>query len=138
MTPSDINVLIHYYAFSGPHDRVDAPAVREAITTFIERGLMVRDQNGNISVTEGGRVLVQALCAVPFPVQKWQMPDGDTEWYKWADGSVRPMREPAMSYPGVPEPVDAHIRAIAAGKDRKALFDAFVKEFTTEMYRRFS
>ncbi len=58
--------------------------------------------------------------------------------YKWADGSVRPMREPAMSYPGVPEPGETYARATAASGERKELFDAFAKEFIAELWKRFS
>lgn len=81
MTPSDIEVLLHCHTSPATHPRASAPAVREAIAEFLFLGLIESCREGYgpdecqpYQTTEGGRVLVQALCSVPFPVKKWSMP----------------------------------------------------------------
>lgn len=76
MSPCDIEILLHYWCYPVPHPRADAPAVQESIQRFIDAGIFVRCDHAasGINGTEACRVLVEALCAVPFPVQRWVMP----------------------------------------------------------------
>lgn len=70
MSPSDIEVLLHYYCSRLPHERCDAPAVMDAVAKFRQAGLMDKDN----MVTDGGRMLIEALCNTPLPVLRWTMP----------------------------------------------------------------
>lgn len=74
MSPNDIEVLLHCHCTPGPHQRLDAPAVLDAVTRFLDAGLIERVAPSEYRTTEGGRVLVEALCAVPWPVRRWVMP----------------------------------------------------------------
>lgn len=79
MTPNDIDVLLHYYTSPEPHEQVNAPSVREAIASFVEREIfvcrpVVNAYGNSYEVTEKGRKLVVMLCATPDPVHKWLDP----------------------------------------------------------------
>lgn len=78
MTPSDIEVLLHFYTCPEPHPREDAPAVRDAINGFLTAGLLIRRPSSRpcdvYEVTDGGRMLVEMLCATPFPERRWVDP----------------------------------------------------------------
>lgn len=77
MSPSDIEVLLHCHCMPGPHPRSDAPAVMDALDTFLKAGLIEpRDDSrgGGFGTTDGGVMLVKALCDVQFPVRRWVMP----------------------------------------------------------------
>lgn len=83
-TPINIEVLLHCHVSAEPHPRFHAPGVQSALHLLETRGLIeiAREGHGTIDphqpvayrTTEGGRLLVDALCAVPFPVKKWAMP----------------------------------------------------------------
>jgi len=71
-TPNDIEIMIHYHGSRTVHPRINAPAVGESIQRFLSAGLLVEtDVEGIYDTTEGGRMYVEALCAVPLPVQRW-------------------------------------------------------------------
>lgn len=78
MTPSDIEVLLHYHCSPTPHPRASTPAVKAATNAFRSMGLIHLQpdfkSNHRYETTEGGKILVEALCAVPFPVKRWTMP----------------------------------------------------------------
>lgn len=74
MSPSDIEVLLHYHCSPNPHPRYTANAVREATEEFLDLGLIEPAPRETYTTTEGGKVLVEALCATPFPVKRWVMP----------------------------------------------------------------
>lgn len=76
-TPLEIQILIHYYVTGGEdYPNQDAPAVKDAIKEFIEKGLLERNPNhlkapryfGNHSALQP---YIDALRAVPLPIQKW-------------------------------------------------------------------
>jgi len=75
MTPSDINVLLHYHVCPEPHPRLDAPAIQETIAEFVTAGILKPgvhpSKDGSYITTGRGNALVQMLCSTPFPVQKW-------------------------------------------------------------------
>lgn len=79
MTPLYIEVALHYHCKADEFPRLHAPAVQDVIREFLLQGLLdcitgpgPRDRM--YKPTEGMRVLVDALCATPFPVKKWVMP----------------------------------------------------------------
>ena len=64
-TPLHIKIVLHY--------RVSAPEAGEYSRELMERGLLRRstDNFRQYEPTEATKVWVEALCAVPFPTQKW-------------------------------------------------------------------
>ena len=72
MTLNDVEILLHYYTTPGPHERVFASAVQEAIRSFLKRGILqCADAPEGYAVTEKGRKLVAMICATPDPVNRW-------------------------------------------------------------------
>lgn len=85
MTPLEISILIHYHC--SPTDFRDgdfsAPAVRQAINEFKQTGFIkAAEPSDNVAAayigTDKCGVYVQALCAVPEPIQKWVVPAAPT------------------------------------------------------------
>ena len=82
MTPLEIEILLHYYTRAVDYRDGDftAPAVRQALDSFYELGMLRhatrKSDSGPLSyeVTERAEAYIQALCALPLPVQKWVMP----------------------------------------------------------------
>lgn len=76
MSPGEIEILLHYWCCPTLHPRADIAYVGETLQRFIDAGLFVRSEKSGsgVDATEGCKVLVDALCAVPFPVQRWVMP----------------------------------------------------------------
>lgn len=83
MTLLEIEILFHYYTTPGDYRDGDlsAPAVREAIDNFLNHpdgALLKANANpalqGKYSTTERCQVYIDALRAVPLPVQQWVMP----------------------------------------------------------------
>jgi len=71
-TPNNIEVMIHYYGSRVVHPRIDAPAVRQAVAEFIEKGLLEPMDIADVyQPTEGGNLYVEMLCEVPYPVRRW-------------------------------------------------------------------
>lgn len=80
MSPNDIDVMLHYYGSRSVHPRIDAPAVRDAIDRFLKAGLFTQSDLADVyEVTEGGRMYVDALRAVPLPERLWTMPKSDLQ-----------------------------------------------------------
>lgn len=72
LVSGDIIALMCIYSF-GPR------ALSEPVPMWLEdHGLIYRLNNDpeNIQwgVTEGGKMLIDALCKTPIPVKKWSMP----------------------------------------------------------------
>lgn len=90
MTPLEMEILIHYYGHAGDDYRegnFEAPVVRETIDAFRDREKLIRyttDEEKKAmpcgysqcyTLTDRGRVYVEALMTVPLPVQVWVMPE---------------------------------------------------------------
>jgi len=73
MSPSDIEVLIHYHCCPAVHPRDDAPAVQEATQEFLMDGIIMHDakSKSGYRTTERGRALLAAICATPLPTEAW-------------------------------------------------------------------
>jgi hypothetical protein len=73
-SPLYIEIGLHYHARVNDYRDGDfsAPAVREALDTFVRLGLLlVGTSDRRYEPTEGLRVWVDALCSVAFPEQRW-------------------------------------------------------------------
>lgn len=76
MSPLGIEIGLHYHCIAvGDFPRLDAPACQEMVAWMVEAGLL-NPVNGDrrYEPTDGLRVWVEALCAVPFPVRRWILP----------------------------------------------------------------
>lgn len=85
MTPLMIEIALHYYTTAPEagdwgyrEGRMNLDAVAEARNVLTARGLLklsnAKPCLRDYEATDGMRVLVDALCAVPFPEQRWVMP----------------------------------------------------------------
>lgn len=101
MSPLKIRILLHYYALARDYQQAEewhhsnSPAVYEAITGFVDDGLL-RCRFGDINwacsnavrrsgspdteaaffiITDKGRAMVNALMAVQIPVCRWVQPE---------------------------------------------------------------
>ena len=73
MSPSDIEVLIHYHCCPAIHPRASAGAVKEATNEFLSAGIIEANNviASGYSTTGRGKALMEVLCATPFPVPAW-------------------------------------------------------------------
>ncbi len=78
MTPLYIEIGLHYAVRCDEFPRLAAPACKQAVADFLDRGLLKRpeiDCGRDYEPTDGLKAWVDALCAVPFPVQLWVIPE---------------------------------------------------------------
>lgn len=78
--PGLITLAIHYWTTPGPYapdnpNHANSPAVRTWHAELLRAGLIIREADNYTANNEAMRVYMDALCNVPFPVQKWVMPD---------------------------------------------------------------
>lgn len=77
MTPNDIEVLIHCHTVPSVHPRITAPAVREALKTFVIENMIYKVKGHEYyTTTLRGRVHISQLCNLEFPQQAWVGSDG--------------------------------------------------------------
>lgn len=82
MSPLKIQIMLHYYALADDFRNGDfsAPAVIEALETFVRQGMLRATAFGRqrgepaYKITDKGRAYVEALKAVPLPVSRWVIP----------------------------------------------------------------
>jgi hypothetical protein len=80
MTPNGIEILIHCHCCPAPHPRIDAPAVREEIRSFLANGLVEAspELGPDIYTTTGrGKAHIAQLCNTAWPRQGWVTERGD-------------------------------------------------------------
>lgn len=70
LTPEDIWILTHISL--RPHVMTADNGTEENMSTIKLRGLGLITYDNLL--TEGGQLLVEALCSTPLPVQRWMMP----------------------------------------------------------------
>ncbi|MFA7291889.1 MAG: hypothetical protein WC023_06530 [Rhodocyclaceae bacterium] len=89
MSPSDIEVLLHCYYSPEPHERLEAPAVRDAIDRFLAAGLIApnADAERTWRVTKRGEAHVRQLCALPLPEPAWVDAHGEVIRDPWLGGA---------------------------------------------------
>ena len=73
-TPNNIDVLLHYHVSPTVHERFCAPAVKDAVSNFVNVGALELDvdeegkgQEGRYRTTPLGRAWVKALCSTKMP-----------------------------------------------------------------------
>lgn len=78
-TPSDIEILIHYFVCPEPHPRVHASAVKGTIAMYLNSDILEEDTvfESGYKVTEKGHAWLQMILAVPYPIQRWTDRDGN-------------------------------------------------------------
>jgi hypothetical protein len=79
MTPLAIEILMHYHTRPGDYRDGDfsAPAVRELIDRFNGHDALLEastDIRTSYRLSKRGEVCIEALQAIPLPVQAWIMP----------------------------------------------------------------
>ena len=81
-TPLEREILTHYWTTQGPPFR-GGPAtwsdsVGGVMDGLIALGVLVREADGTVRGNEAAlKVYMEALAAVPLPVQKWVIEDGE-------------------------------------------------------------
>jgi hypothetical protein len=81
MSPLEIAIALHYYWSPAPYNGpVDDCLFSATIDKLLRAGLLREldepNQDGSrYERTEGLICYCEALCAMPFPVQRWVMPD---------------------------------------------------------------
>lgn len=73
MTPVEMEVALHYY-YKREQMRPLTVSVMNAHQTLKAAGLLELTAQGDYAPTQGLNMYVEALGAVPLPVQKWSMP----------------------------------------------------------------
>lgn len=78
-TPSDIEILIHYYVSPEPHPREDAPAVTATIQMYLRDGIFEINTlcDSGYNVTEKGAIWLHILRNIPYPKQVWTDKEGN-------------------------------------------------------------
>lgn len=72
MTPNEIEVLLHCYTSLSVHPRIQAPAVKEAISMFLGCDILIKASGVEWYTTTGrGEALVKVLCNTKFPTEAW-------------------------------------------------------------------
>lgn len=79
MTPLGIDIMLWYATRDGDYDHDNnwrAPAVQDMVNQLRSAGMLDihLGVECDFEITEGGRMYVEALKAVPLPVQVWVMP----------------------------------------------------------------
>lgn len=80
MSPSDLEVLIHYHCCHEKHPRHDATAVIEATHKFLSDGIIDEtDWYAGYTTTEKGKAWLAMILKTPYPtsVQCWVDGNGD-------------------------------------------------------------
>lgn len=67
MSPSDLEVLIHCHCGVGPHPRLRAPAIQDAITRFLEDEIIKPDGDDVYTTTKLGKAWLEGILRVPYP-----------------------------------------------------------------------
>lgn len=78
--PLDIEILMHYCVSGSDFPRLGAPECKRTICDLLAKELldvvpMEADSDQSYRATDGARVYLDALCAVPFPKRVWTIPE---------------------------------------------------------------
>lgn len=75
-SPSNLELLLHCHYSPEPHERFHAPAIIEGIA-YLHRQCIIKPVTGKQNVyetTDKGKAFIEHLMTIPFPVQKWEIP----------------------------------------------------------------
>lgn len=77
-TPLGIEILLHYHCTGGTDFPHPSPAASDCIAEYVAAGILERiptpstaESPNYRAVRDATTVYVEALCAVPLPVQRW-------------------------------------------------------------------
>lgn len=82
LTLSQISILLHYYYSPEEHAdcQANSRAWRSAVDGLVREELLkpntTRDGSASYQTTDRAAVYVEAIRALPLPVQSWAMPAG--------------------------------------------------------------
>ena len=82
ISPSNLELLLHYFHSAQPHPRVDAPAIQSGIAyllmedMIVARGESFSGEPRRYQTTDKADAYIQHLLEIPFPEAKWVIPDG--------------------------------------------------------------
>ena len=72
MSPLEIRILLHCYAFCEPWSHMDNAAHVQIFGHLEEEGLIeLSDKSGYYNTTSRGSAHVEQLCQLPWPMQAW-------------------------------------------------------------------
>jgi hypothetical protein len=74
-SPLKLEILLQCYTLAHPDFNREAPAVREALS-YLHNHSMI-DRMDFPKVTDKGEAYIKHILKVPFPVQRWEIPDGN-------------------------------------------------------------
>ena len=79
MSPSNLEVLIHYHCTASQHLRYEAPAIIEATKKFLRDDIIKVDygNESGYSTTEKGRAWLSMILKTPYPTQCWVDDNGN-------------------------------------------------------------
>ena len=80
LCPADLMMLLHYNGMVDDYRDADEeiPIVASSLSKFLEAGVIKENEEGpnpKYKITEKGLFYVDALCKMPFPVSKWEIPE---------------------------------------------------------------
>lgn len=77
MSPLEIKIMLHYYTIPTDIENVDSDAQGRAIDRLLKAELLTvhHEAPPRWRITPRGKAYVEALCRVPWPIQKWVMPE---------------------------------------------------------------
>lgn len=81
MTPLQLQMLVHYYAFMGDYEQVPANDTRrEQCEQMAKVGLLIScadplDTGAIFEITDKGRFYLRHILATPLPVSVWKIPE---------------------------------------------------------------
>ncbi len=78
MTPTDIDVLLHYHLSPVKHPRLGVLAVQDSIELLVDNGLLIQKNapEKEYNTTTRGSAHIKQLCALPLPTKAWIGEDG--------------------------------------------------------------
>lgn len=80
MSPSDLELLLHYYHSPDEHERVSAPAIHAGLIHFLGAGIlksrpeMNEPWTSSYQVTERGEKFLAMVLNTPYPEHVWADP----------------------------------------------------------------
>ena len=82
MSPVRINIMLHYYCSPDDYEgKENAQFIEQTLQNFYSTGLLYHSEKGEskavYTITQKGRVYVEALINIPVPIliRKWGFPE---------------------------------------------------------------
>jgi hypothetical protein len=77
ISPSDLEVLIHYHYSGEAHPRANAPTIVETTVRFLKDGIFTMDTDNpsGYQLTIKGEVWLKHILETPYPILVWKRGD---------------------------------------------------------------